>query len=73
MEHQAEISSNVIKIIRERSETSQLLRAEEILIELKRRGVPETEDLDQKTCLETLLEHVLKEWNCLLSFGSEFE
>ena len=61
MESQAEICANIIKIIRDRSETGQMLGAEEILIELKRQGIPETEDLDQKTCLETLLKQVLKE------------
>lgn len=61
MERQTEIYANIVKIIRDRSETGQLLRAEEILIELEGRGIAETEDLDRKTCLETLLKQVLKE------------
>ncbi|AFM24644.1 hypothetical protein [Desulfomonile tiedjei] len=59
MEHQAEICANIVKIIRERSETGQLLKVDEILIELRRRD-SETEDLDRKA-LAPLLEQVLEE------------
>lgn len=61
MERQAEICANIVKTIRDRSETGQLLRADEIFIEPISRGIPETQDLDRKTNLETLLEQVLEE------------
>lgn len=61
MKHQSEISAEMVKIIREGSETGRLLKAEEILTELKERGIPKTEHLEQVTSLEALLEQILKE------------
>jgi len=61
MEHQAEICADILKIIRDRSKIGQLIGAEEILSELERRGIPESEGLDRETCLETLLRQVLNE------------
>jgi len=61
MEHQVEVCANILKIIRDGSEMGQLLRAEEILTQLKRQGILESEDIEQKTRLETLLKEVLRE------------
>ena len=61
MEHQAEVCANILKIIRDRSETGQLLRAEEILTELKGQGILESQKIEEKTYLETLLKQVLQE------------
>ncbi len=61
MEHQAEVCANILKIVRDRSEMGQLLGTEEILTELKGQGILESEDIEQKTHLETLLKQVLQE------------
>jgi hypothetical protein len=61
MEDQAEFCADILKIIRDRSETGRLLRAEEILTQLKGQGIFESEAIEPKTHLETLLKHVLQE------------
>jgi hypothetical protein len=61
MEHQVEVRAQIVKIIRDRSETGQLLRGEEILTQLEGQGILESEDIEQKTHLETLLKEVLRE------------
>ena len=61
MEDQAEICVNIVKIIRDRSEKGRLLRAEEILAELKGQGILESEDSEWKAHLETLLKQAIQE------------
>jgi hypothetical protein len=61
MEHQVEVCANIVKIIRDRSETGQLIRGEEILTQLKEQGILESEHIEQKTHLETLFKEVLRE------------
>jgi len=59
MKDQTEVCASIVKIIRDRSETGQLLRGEEILTELREQGILESEDIEQKTHLESLLKGVL--------------
>jgi hypothetical protein len=61
MEHQKELSTNIVSIIHNRSDSGQLVRAEEILTELHGQGLLESEDIDHKTHLATLLKQVLQE------------
>jgi hypothetical protein len=61
MEYQVEIHANVLKIIRDASETGKLITAEEIRTELKGQGILESESFEQKTDLESLLKQVLQE------------
>jgi len=61
MERQAEIRANILKIIRDRSKTGRLVRAEEILTDLKGQLLLELEDIEQKTHLENMLKQGLQE------------
>jgi len=59
MEHRPEVCFNILEIIRNRSEMGQLVRAEEILAELRGQGLFESEDIERQIHLETLLKEVL--------------
>jgi len=61
MEHQADICANILRIIRDTSETGRLLGVDEILIDLKAQGILESEDIERKNHVETLLKQVLQE------------
>lgn len=61
MEQQQEVCADILKIIRDRSESGQLVRAEEIVDELREQGSLAPEDVEQKAHLETMLKQVLKE------------
>jgi hypothetical protein len=61
MEPQLKICANILKIVRDRSETGELVQAEEILAELRGQRLLESEDIGPKTHWETFLEQVLKE------------
>jgi hypothetical protein len=61
MEQQSQVCTNILKIIHDRSESGQLVRAEEILAALREQGLLESEDVEQGTHWETMLTHVLQE------------
>jgi hypothetical protein len=61
MEQQPKICATIPKIIRHRSETEQIVRAEQILAELEEQGLLASGDVAQKAQLEIMLTHVLKE------------
>jgi hypothetical protein len=61
MEHQKELSTDILSIIHNRSSSGQLVRADEILIELHAQGFIASEDIEHKTHLATLLKQVLQE------------
>ncbi|MBM4327907.1 MAG: hypothetical protein FJ118_12175 [Deltaproteobacteria bacterium] len=61
MERQEEVRANILNIIRDRSESGRLISAEEILTELKRRGLLTSEEIKPKTHLETALKQALQE------------
>jgi hypothetical protein len=61
MKQQPNICTNILKIIRDRSGTGQLVGAEEIPAALREQGLLESEDVEQKAHLETMLGQVLKE------------
>jgi hypothetical protein len=61
MEQQQKVYADILKIIHDRSQSGQLVRAEEILTELREQGSLASEDVEQKAHLETMLKQVLKE------------
>jgi hypothetical protein len=61
MERLTQICAKIAAIIRDRSESSQLIGAEELLTELRQLGHPETEELLQEIHIETLLKQILDE------------
>jgi hypothetical protein len=61
MKRQEKVSADILKIIRNRSETGRLANAEEILSELRCQGLLDSQEFEQKTWLETTLKQVLRE------------
>jgi hypothetical protein len=61
MEQQQKVCADILKIIRDRSKSGQLVRAEEILDELKEQEFLVPEDVEQEAYLESMLEQILKE------------
>ena len=60
MEQQEIVSLATIKVIRERSEKGQPVQFEEILVELERQGLLESETADQRSYLKAFLEQAFK-------------
>ena len=61
MEQQEQISLTIAQIIRERSETGQLVQFEEIWTELTGQGIVKSEVADQRSLLEAILSEVVAE------------
>jgi hypothetical protein len=71
MEQQPIIRTNIPEIIRNRSQTAQLVRVEEILAELREQGLLESEGVEQKAHLETMLKQVLRDNRDLKAISGE--
>ncbi|MBI5249360.1 MAG: hypothetical protein HY912_07690 [Desulfomonile tiedjei] len=61
MEHQEEICNKIVSIIRDSSDSGHLIRADEILSELKGQGLLDSECLEEEAYLKTMLKQALKE------------
>lgn len=61
MEHQQAVYANIPTIVRELSSAAQLVRADEILVELRGRGLLDSANIGLNTHWEDILEQVMRE------------